>query len=35
MVIGNTVEVVETGVFYTQAKYVEQEKTSLNPGRRL
>src|ERR1700730_9136777 len=30
LVIGNTVEVVETRVFHTQAKYVEEEKPSLN-----
>src|ERR1700732_654452 len=30
LVIGNTVELVEIRVFHTQAKYVEQEKPSLN-----
>ena len=30
LVIGDTVELVESRVFHTQAKYVEQEKPSLN-----
>ena len=30
MVIDNTIEAVETRVFDTQSKYVEQEKPSLN-----
>jgi hypothetical protein len=30
LVLVNTVEVAEIRIFYTQAKYVEQEKPSLN-----